>query len=34
MEKSPGLNGVPPEAYKAMNTKTRQQVHKYVAAFF
>ncbi len=32
--KSPGLNGVPTKAYKAMNTKTRKQVHVYVAAFF
>ncbi len=26
--KSPGLNGIPPEAYKAMNTKTRRKIHK------
>jgi hypothetical protein len=32
--KSPGLNGIPPEAYKAMNTETQQRVHAYVAAFF
>ena len=32
--KSPGLNGIPPEAYKAMNAKTRRLVHKYVSAFF
>ncbi len=32
--KSPGLNGIPPEAYKAMNTETRQLVHEYVTAFF
>jgi hypothetical protein len=32
--KSPGLNGIPPKAYKAMNTKTQQQVHAYVATFF
>ncbi len=31
--KSPGLNGIPPEAYKVMNTVTRQRVHEYVAAF-
>jgi hypothetical protein len=32
--KSPGLNGIPPEAYKAMKTETRQLVHGYVTAFF
>jgi hypothetical protein len=32
--KSPGLNGVPPKAYKAMNTKIRQRVHAYAATFF
>jgi hypothetical protein len=32
--KSPGLNGIPPEAYKAMNITIRQQIHEYVAAFF
>ena len=32
--KSPGLNGIPPEAYKTMNTETRQLVHGYVTAFF
>jgi hypothetical protein len=32
--KSPSLNRIPPKAYKAMNTETRQQVHEYVAAFF
>jgi hypothetical protein len=32
--KSPGLNGIPPKAYKAMTTETLQQVHAYVAAFF
>ncbi len=31
--KSPGLNGIPPEAYKAMNTETRQFVHAYVPPF-
>jgi hypothetical protein len=32
--KSPGLNGIPPEAYKAMNGKMRQCVHHYVLDFF
>jgi len=32
--KSPGLNGIPPEAYKAMNVATRRRVHEYVTAFF
>ena len=32
--KSPGLNGIPPEAYKVMNSEMRQHVHKYIAAFF
>ncbi len=32
--KSPGLNGIPPEAYKAMNGRMRQRVHRYVADFF
>ena len=32
--KSPGLNGIPPEAYKAMNTETRQLVHGYAMPFF
>jgi hypothetical protein len=32
--KSPSLNGIPPKAYKTMNTETRQRVHEYVAAFF
>lgn len=32
--KSPGLNGIPPEAYKAMNVVTRRRVHEYVTAFF
>ncbi len=31
--KSPGLNGIPPEAYKAMNTKTRRKIHKFIYAF-
>jgi hypothetical protein len=32
--KSPGLNGIPPEAYKAMNVTTRRRIHQYVSAFF
>ncbi len=32
--KSPGLNGIPPEAFKAMNGRMRWQVHRYVADFF
>jgi hypothetical protein len=32
--KSPGLNGISPKAYKAINTETQQQVHEYTAAFF
>jgi hypothetical protein len=32
--KSPGLNGIPPEAYKAMNSCTHCRIHRYVAAFF
>jgi hypothetical protein len=32
--KSPVLNGIPPEAYKAMNTGTQRLVHGYVTAFF
>ena len=32
--KAPGLNGIPPEAYKAMDTETRQLIHGYVAVFF
>jgi hypothetical protein len=32
--KNPDLNGIPPKAYKAMNTKTQQGVHAYVASFF
>jgi hypothetical protein len=32
--KSPSLNRIPPEAYKAINTEIRRQVHEYVAAFF
>ncbi len=30
----PGLNGVPPEALKAMGTEMRQRIHGYVADFF
>ena len=25
--KSPGLNGMPPEAYKAMNSRTHRRIH-------
>ncbi len=32
--KSPGLNGIPPEAYEAMNSSTHCIIHQYVAAFF
>ncbi len=32
--KSPGLNGIPPEAYKAMNSRTRLRIHHYIVAFF
>ncbi len=32
--KSPGLNGIPPEAYKAMNSCTRRRIHHYIADFF
>ncbi len=32
--KSPGLNGIPPEAYKAMNSCTCRRIHRYVADFF
>ncbi len=32
-EKSPGLNGIPQEAYKAMNTKTRCKIHKFFMPF-
>jgi len=31
--KSPGLNGIPPEASKAMNVATRRRIHEYVTAF-
>ncbi len=32
--KSPGLNGIPWEAYKAMNARTRRRIHRFVSAFF
>jgi hypothetical protein len=32
--KSSGLNGIPPEAYKAMNVATRRRIHEYATAFF
>ncbi len=32
--KSPGLNGIPPEAYMVMNRPTHCRIHCYVAAFF
>jgi hypothetical protein len=32
--KSPGLNGIPPEAYRVMNTETQQLVHGYATAFY
>ena len=32
--KAPGLNGVPPEALKAMGTEMSQRIHEYVAEFF
>ena len=32
--KSPGLNGIPPEALKAMNDTPRRIVHKHVSDFF
>ncbi len=32
--KSLGLNGIPPEALKAMNNTPRQIVHKHVSDFF
>jgi hypothetical protein len=33
-EKSPGLNGIPPEALKAMNNTPQLIVHKHVLDFF
>jgi hypothetical protein len=32
--KSPGLNGIPQEAYKAMNKEMQSRIHKIVSAFF
>ena len=32
--KSPGLNGIPPKALKAMDNAPKQTVHKYVLDFF
>jgi hypothetical protein len=32
--KSPGLNSIPPEAYKAMNGTMRRRIHRYVSDFF
>ena len=32
--KSPGLNSIPPEAYKTMNRRRHCRIHRYVAAFF
>ena len=32
--KSPGLNGIPPKAYKAMNGTMRKRVHQYIFDFF
>jgi hypothetical protein len=32
--KAPGLNGVPPDALKAMVIEMRQRIHEYVAEFF
>jgi hypothetical protein len=32
--KSPGLNGIPPEAYKVMNGRMRCRVYCYVVDFF
>jgi hypothetical protein len=32
--KSPGLNGIPPEAYKAMNSCTHRRIHCYVVNYF
>jgi hypothetical protein len=32
--KSPGLNGIPLEAYRVMNSETWQLIHGYVTAFF
>ncbi len=32
--KAPGLNGIPPEAYKAFGKKMRMRIHRYVGQFF
>ena len=32
--KAPGLNGIPPEAYKAFGKKMRMRIHHYVGQFF
>jgi hypothetical protein len=32
--KAPGLNGIPPEAYKAFRKKMRMRIHRYVGQFF
>ncbi len=32
--KSLGLNGILPEAYKAMNSRTCRRIHRYIATFF
>lgn len=32
--KIPDRNGIPPESYKAMNSRTCRRIHRYIAAFF
>ncbi len=32
--KAPGLNGIPPEALKAMGTEVRCRIHRYIGEFF
>ncbi len=32
--KSPGLNGIPPEALKAMNNTSRHTIHRHISDFF
>ena len=32
--KASGLNGIPPEAFKAMNRECRERVHKYISDFY
>jgi hypothetical protein len=32
--KAPGLNGIPPKAYKAMKSCTCCRIYRYIAAFF